>query len=116
MKVLIVDDAMFLRLALRKILEKNGFEVIGEASDGNEAIQMYKELSPDVVTMDITMPGKNGIEALKEIVAFHPEAKIVMCSAMGRSDFIKDAILAGARDFITKPFDEKKVIEVLNFA
>ncbi len=116
MNILIVDDAMFLRAALKNILEKNGYEVVGEASDGHEAIEKYKELSPDLVTMDITMPGKNGIDATREIIEFDPNAKIIMCSAMGRSDFITEAIKAGAKDFITKPFDEKKVVKVISCA
>lgn len=113
MKILIVDDAMFLRATLKNILEKNELEVIGEAIDGNDAIKKYKTLKPDLVTMDITMPGLGGIEALKEILNYDPKAKIVMCSAMGRNDFQIEAIKLGAKGFITKPFNEKKILEEL---
>lgn len=113
MKILIVDDAAFMRMMLRGIFLGAGYEVVGEAANGVEGIQKYKELRPDFVTMDITMPEMNGIEATKEITAFDANAKIVMCSAMGQQAMVLDAIKSGARDFLVKPFDAKKVIETV---
>lgn len=110
MKVLIADDAIFLRTTLRHILEKNGHTVVGEASDGREAVELYKTLHPEVVTMDITMPVMNGIDALKEILSIDSHAQVLVCSAMGRDDFIIEAIKIGARGFITKPFREDALI------
>ena len=112
-KVLIVDDAAFMRMMIRDILEKNGFEVIGEGSNGLKAVELYKKEKPDVVTMDITMPDMDGIEAVKAIKAFDPSAKIVMCSAMGQQTMVMDAIRAGARDFIVKPFQADRVLEAI---
>lgn len=112
-KVLIVDDAAFMRMALRKILEKCGFDVVAEAENGIAAVHRYKEFQPDIVTMDITMPDMNGIEALKEIKAFDPQAKVVMVSALGQESYIKEAIVAGAAYFIVKPFVENHVVETL---
>ncbi|MBU5591116.1 response regulator [Clostridium sp. MSJ-4] len=112
-KVLIVDDAAFMRMMIKDILEKNGFEVVGEASNGIKAIEIYKKEKPDVVTMDITMPDMDGIEAVKEIKAFDPAAKIIMCSAMGQQTMVMDAIRAGARDFIVKPFQADRVLEAI---
>lgn len=113
MNVLIVDDAIFLRTTLRDILERNHFVVIGEAVDGYDAIKKYKELKPDLVTLDITMPGLGGMDALKEILKFDPKANILMCSAMGRKDFQQAAIKNGAKGFITKPFKEKRILKEL---
>lgn len=113
-KVLVVDDAAFMRIKLKDILEKNNYEVVGEAENGIEAIEKYKELSPNIVTMDITMPEMDGVEALKEIKAFDPNAKILMCSAMGQQSMVMDAIRAGAVDFIVKPFDTERVIHALD--
>ena len=113
-KVLVVDDAAFMRIKLKDILEKNNYEVVGEAENGIVAIEKYKELSPDIVTMDITMPEMDGVEALKEIKAFDPNAKIRMCSAMGQQSTVMDAIRAGAVDFIVKPFDTERVIHALD--
>lgn len=113
MKILIVDDAVFLRTTLKHILEKNQHSVVGEAEDGLDAIQKYKELQPDVVTMDITMPHMNGLEALKEILKIDPNAQVLVCSAMGRNDFITEAIKAGAKGFITKPFREDSILQEL---
>lgn len=113
-KVLIVDDAAFMRLSLKKMLVRNGFQVVGEAENGSIAVNKYKELSPDIVTMDITMPGMNGIEALKKIKGFDSKAKVVIVSALGQEPMIKEAILSGADYFIVKPFKEEHVIEVLN--
>lgn len=111
--VLVVDDAAFMRMMLKEILEKNGLEVVGEATNGDEAVNKYKELCPDLVTMDITMPEKNGIEALKEIIAIDPNAKVLMCSAMGQQALVLDAIQAGAKDFIVKPFQEDWVMDAI---
>lgn len=113
-KILIVDDAAFMRMMIKDILTKNGFEVVGEAADGAQAISLYQELQPDLVTMDITMPEMDGITALKEIKAVNPSAKIIMCSAMGQQAMVIDAIQAGARDFIVKPFQADRVIEAIN--
>ncbi|MDR0764407.1 MAG: response regulator [Synergistaceae bacterium] len=115
-KVLIVDDAAFMRMMLRDILEKNGFEVIGEADNGKTAIQMYADRKPDVVTMDITMPEMDGIAAVKEIKAADPEARIVMVSAMGQQTMVMEAIRSGAADFIVKPFHPDRVLEALGKA
>ncbi|MHB8063689.1 MAG: response regulator [Ruminiclostridium sp.] len=112
-KVLIVDDAAFMRLAIKMILEKNGFEVIGEAINGSEGVLKYKELKPDIVTMDITMPEMTGTEALKCIKEFDPNAKIVIVSAMGQEPMIREAIMNGAKSFIVKPFNEEKVVQTL---
>ena len=111
--VLIVDDAAFMRMMIKDILSKNNFEVAGEAANGVEAVEKYKELKPDLVTMDITMPEKDGIEALKEIKQMDPNAKVVMCSAMGQQAMVIDAIQSGAKDFIVKPFQADRVLEAL---
>ncbi len=111
--VLIVDDASFMRMMIKDILVKNGFEIAGEAQNGEEAVERYKELSPDLVTMDITMPEKDGVAALKEIKAFDGNAKVIMCSAMGQQSMVIDAIQAGAKDFIVKPFQADRVIEAI---
>lgn len=113
-KVLIVDDMTFIRFTMRKILEQNGYEVVGEAKDGAEAVTKYDECTPDIVTMDITMPNMSGIEALKAILAKNPKAKVVMVSAMGQERFVKEAIMCGAKYFILKPFKDDLVIETLN--
>jgi two-component system chemotaxis response regulator CheY len=113
-RILIVDDASFMRLAINEALTNNGFEVVGEAEDGKEAIEQYKLLKPDAVTMDITMPVMSGLEALKEIMKLDPNAKIIMISALGQDTQVKEAILNGAKSFIVKPFQDEKVIQVLN--
>ena len=112
-KVLIVDDAVFMRNMIKDIFTGEEFEVIGEAANGVEAIEKYRELQPDVVTMDIVMPLKSGIEAVKEIVTEFSDARIVMCSALGQDSLIMEAIEAGAKDFIVKPFKADKVIEIV---
>ncbi len=112
-RVLVVDDAAFMRMMLKDILIKNGFMVIGEASNGAEAVLKYQELKPDIVTMDITMPEMDGITAVREIVKINPAAKVVMCSAMGQQAMVLDAIQSGAKDFIVKPFQEEKVIDAM---
>ncbi|MFB5067210.1 MAG: response regulator [Candidatus Wallacebacter cryptica] len=114
--VLITDDTAFMRMTLRNVIQKNGFQVIGEAADGEEAVSKYKELRPDLVTMDITMPKMDGITAIKEIVKFDPDARIIVCSAMGQKPMVIEALNAGARDFLVKPFDAQRVIEALHKA
>ncbi len=113
-RVLIVDDAAFMRMMIKDILSKNGFEVVGEGANGLEAVDRYKDLRPDIVTMDITMPEMDGINALKEIKKVDPAAKIIMCSAMGQQAMVIDAIQAGAKDFIVKPFQADRVLEAIN--
>lgn len=110
-RVLIVDDAAFMRMMLKDILSKNGYDVCGEAGNGNEALDKYKELKPDLVTLDITMPEKDGISALKDIRAFDSNAKCVMCSAIGQQATVIEAIQSGAKDFIVKPFQADRVLE-----
>ena len=112
-KVLIVDDAAFMRMMLKDALTKSGFEVVGEAVDGLDAVEKYKELKPDLTTLDITMPNLDGIEALKKIKEINPDAKCVMCSAMGQQAMVIAAIQAGAKDFIVKPFQADRVVETV---
>ena len=112
-KILITDDALFMRVTLKNILTQNGYEVCGEATNGKEAVDMYKELKPDLVTMDITMPEMDGIEALKEIKSHDPNAVIVMCTAMGQKNMVVEAVQAGAKDFIVKPFQPDRVLEAV---
>ena len=111
-KVLIVDDAAFMRLNLKNIL-KDEFEVAGEAENGKEAVELYQETNPDIVTMDITMPVMDGLEAIKAIQDIDPEAQIVVCSAMGQQKIVIQAIEMGAKDFIVKPFKKDRVMESL---
>lgn len=112
-KVLLADDSLFMREMLKEILPKDQFEIVGEASTGAIAVDKYKELKPDLVTMDITMPDMDGIEALKRIMEFDNNAKVVMCSAMGQKPMIKEALEAGAVEFIVKPFDRDKIVSML---
>jgi two-component system chemotaxis response regulator CheY len=112
-KILIVDDAAFMRMMLKNILTNNGYEVIGEADTGAKAVQQFRELRPDLVTMDITMPDMDGVTALKKIKEVDPTALVVMCSAMGQQAMVLEAIKSGAIDFIVKPFHEERVIESL---
>ncbi len=113
-KVLIVDDAAFMRISIKNTLTKNGFEVVGEAENGAVAVEKYKELKPDVVTMDITMPEMSGLDALKTIMAFDANAKIIMVSAMGQEAMVRDAVLSGAKGFIVKPFKEDGLLSALS--
>ena len=112
-KKLIVDDAAFMRMMIKDILTKNGYEVVAEAANGVEAVELYKSHQPDLVTMDITMPEMDGIEAVKQIKAVNPAAKVIMCSAMGQQSMVMDAIKAGANDFIVKPFQADRVLEAV---
>ena len=114
MRVLIVDDAMFMRMMLKDILSKNGYEVVGEAENGLDAISKYKDIKPDILTMDITMPELDGIGALKKITEFDSNANVVMCSAMGQQAMVIEAIQNGAKDFIVKPFQATRVIEAIS--
>ena len=112
-KILIVDDAAFMRMMIKDILTKNGYEVVGEAENGAVAVEKYKDLKPDLVTMDITMPDMDGIAAVREIKSIDSAAKIIMCSAMGQQAMVIDAIQAGAKDFIVKPFQAERVLEAV---
>ena len=112
-KVLVVDDAAFMRMMLKDILNKNGFEVIGEAENGALGVAAFQKLKPDIVTMDITMPEMNGIDAVKAIKTLDADAKIVMVSAMGQQSMVIEAIQAGASDFIVKPFQPERVVDAL---
>ncbi|QGH34185.1 response regulator [Gracilibacillus salitolerans] len=113
-RVLIVDDAAFMRMQLKNIFTNLGYEVVGEAENGQQAAGLYEELQPDIVSMDITMPEMNGVEATKEIKSKDANATIIMCSAMGQQQMVLDAIKAGASDFIVKPFTEDRVKETLD--
>ncbi|WP_214688041.1 response regulator [Exiguobacterium sp. s163] len=112
-RVLVVDDAAFMRMMLRGIFEKAGHEVVGEGVNGADGIEKYDALLPDLVTMDITMPEMDGIRAVEEIVRRHPDAKVIMCSAMGQQAMVIDSIRAGAKDFLVKPFNAEKVMETV---
>ncbi len=114
MKILIVDDAAFLRMTLKHILTQLGHNIIGEACDGYDAIKSYKELKPDLVTLDITMPHMDGLEALRGILEYDKNANVIMCSAMGRNDFVMDALKVGAKGFIVKPFVEDDIIKEIS--
>lgn len=112
-KILICDDAAFMRCTIKNMLVNHGYEVIGEAADGLEAIVKYKELRPDIVTMDITMPNITGIDALKQIIKIDADAKVIMLTAMGQEAMVKEAVLSGAKNFIVKPFTEATLIKVV---
>lgn len=114
--ILVADDASFMRMMIKDILTKNGFEIAGEAVNGLDAVDKYKELKPELVIMDITMPEMDGIQAVKEIKSIDPNAKIIMCSAMGQQAMVIEAIQAGARDFVVKPFQQERVIEAVRKA
>lgn len=112
--ILIVDDAAFMRMMIKDILGKNGFNVVGEAENGAKAVEKYNELSPDLTIMDITMPEMDGIEAVKAIKGINGDANIIMCSAMGQQAMVIESIQAGAKDFIVKPFQAERVIEAVS--
>jgi two-component system, chemotaxis family, chemotaxis protein CheY len=114
--VMIVDDLAFIKIVLRDILEKSGFRVVGEASNGDEAIRVYLDKRPDVVLMDITMPGMDGLTALKKIREHDPNARIIICSALGQQQLIVQAIQLGAKDFIVKPFQPQRIVSALKKA
>lgn len=108
-KILIVDDEKFMRFTLKRFLEMSGHEVVGEAGNGIEAINLFSKLKPDLVTMDITMPEMDGIDAVENICKQHPEAKVIMCSAMGQGKLVTESLMKGAKDFIVKPFKPERV-------
>jgi two-component system chemotaxis response regulator CheY len=112
-KILIVDDAQFMRNILRKLFESAGHTIVGEAGTADEGVEEYAKLKPDIVTMDICMPNKSGIDAIKEIVKLDKNAKILVCSALGQELLVMEAVQAGAKDFIVKPFKKEKIIEVM---
>lgn len=111
--ILLADDAQVIRLMLNRILVDAGYTVVGEAANGQQAVELYRQLHPDLVIMDITMPEMNGIEAVKAIRADDPKAKIIICSAMGQKAYVVEAIEAGAKNFILKPFDADKILETV---
>ena len=111
--VLVCDDAIFMRTMIGDILSQAGFEVVGEADSGVQAVEKYRQLKPDLVTMDIVMPDMGGIEAVREICKSDPEARILMCSAMGQQALVVEAIQAGAKDFVVKPFQPSRVLEAV---
>ena len=112
-KVLVVDDTKFMRDILKNILKKKDLEIAGEASNGREAVEKFKELKPDLVTMDIIMPEMDGIEAVKKIMEINPSARVLMCSAMGQQALVVEAVQAGAKDFVVKPFQASRVLEAV---
>ena len=113
-RVLIVDDAAFMRVSIKNMLSKHGYEVVGEAENGKVALQKFQELAPDIVTMDITMPEMNGLGSLKAILALQPTAQVIMISAMGQESMVREAVIAGARGFIVKPFKEDVLVSALS--
>ncbi len=115
-RVLVVDDAAFMRKVLSDALAAGGHEVVGEAGDGDAALAAYRELAPDLVTLDITMPGKDGLAALRELVELDPAAVVVICSALGQETKVLDAIKAGAKDFVVKPFERDRLLSAVEKA
>lgn len=113
-RILVVDDTMFMRTLLKNILFSGSHDIVGEAENGEDAVEKYKALKPDLVTMDVVMPKMNGIEALKAIMALDPNAKVVMCTAVGQEQMVKLAIKTGAKGYIVKPFQAPKVLEEVN--
>ncbi len=113
-KIMIVDDAAFMRMMIKDTLKKNGYEDLIEASDGEIAVSQYKAETPDLVIMDITMPNKDGLQALKEIKEYDSSAKVVMCSAMGQESMVVEAIKLGAKDFIVKPFKQERILKTVS--
>lgn len=112
-RILIVDDAAFMRMMIKNILTKNGYEVVGEAENGQMALDLYKQHKPDLVTMDITMPEMDGIEGMKAIRNIDPNANVIMCSAMGQQAMVMEAIQAGAKDFVVKPFQQDRILQAI---
>ena len=115
-RVLVVDDAAFMRKMVSDALASGGHEIVGEAGDGAEAVARYQELRPEVTTLDITMPQKDGLEALREIIALDPGARVVMCSALGQESKVLESIKLGAKDFVVKPFQADRVLEAVGKA
>jgi two-component system chemotaxis response regulator CheY len=112
-RVLLVDDLSFMRMVQKDILSGRGYDVVGEASDGLEAVEMYESLKPDIVLMDITMPNMNGLDAVNSILAADPQAKIIICSALGQHKLIVEAINSGIKDFIVKPFKAERLLSAM---
>ncbi|MGE5482872.1 MAG: response regulator [Bacteroidota bacterium] len=112
-RILVVDDTAFMRLTMRRLLEKNGYQVVAEAENGLEALQRYEETHPDLVTMDLIMPMMDGISAIKELVRRDPACKVIVCSSMGQKALVVEALNAGALDFVVKPFQPQRVLEAL---
>jgi len=115
-RVLLADDLYFMRMVQKEVLEAHGYKIVGEASTGTEAVSKYQELFPDVVILDITMPEMNGLEAMKRILAVDPQARIVICSAIGQQSLIVEAINAGIKDFIVKPFKSERLLSAIGKA
>lgn len=113
-KIMIVDDAAFMRITIKNMLKKSAHEVIAEAENGKVAIERYRALAPDIITMDITMPEMDGLAALKEILRINPTAKIIMVSAMGQETMVREAIVSGAKGFIVKPFKEEGILSAID--
>ncbi len=111
--VMLVDDAAFMRMMLKDILSNNGYQVVGEAENGAVAVEKYADLKPDITIMDITMPEMDGLQAVKEIRSKDPQAKVIMCSAMGQQAMVIEAIQSGAKDFVVKPFQAERVLEAV---
>ena len=115
-RVLLADDLYFMRMVQKEVLEANGYQIVGEASTGTEAVANYEELKPDLVVLDITMPEMNGLEAMRKIFEIDPQAKIIICSAIGQQNLIVEAINAGIKDFIVKPFKPERLLSAINKA
>lgn len=113
-KIMIVDDAAFMRITIKNMLKKSVHEIVGEAENGKLAVERYRALSPDIVTMDITMPEMDGLQALKEILSFNPSANVIMVSAMGQEAMVREAIMSGAKGFIVKPFKEEGILSAID--
>jgi two-component system chemotaxis response regulator CheY len=114
--VLLADDLFFMRMVQKEVLEAKGFKIVGEASTGTEAVAKYQEMRPDIVVLDITMPEMNGLEAMKKIFEIDPQARIIICSAIGQQNLIVDAINSGIKDFIVKPFKPERLLSAINKA
>jgi len=115
-RILVVDDAAFMQKMVTDALTKGGHEVIGEAGNGTEAVEQYQSLKPDLTTLDITMPEKDGLSALKDIIALDPSAKVIMCSALGQESKVLESIKLGAKDFVVKPFQVERVLDAVGKA
>ena len=115
-RVLVVDDAAFMRKMVSDALTKGGHEVVGEGANGEEAVALYQELKPELTTLDITMPEKDGLQALKDIMTLDPNARIIMCSALGQESKVLESIKLGARDFVVKPFQPDRVLDAVSKA
>ncbi len=115
-RILVVDDAAFIRKMIRELLTPLGYEIVGEAENGEKAVELYKQLKPDLVTMDITMKGLGGLEAAKRIKQIDPNAKIIMVTAMGQEDYVREAVKIGVKDFVVKPFSKERFLEAVEKA